>query len=141
MLRSLSLLFVLALAPTLVRGAEQWAQLKLGMTAEQTLAALGDPILKTTGNGFEVWIYNHGSEVVLYGSLIGWTAPAAAKLPERSTDIWSDDDSGETFPTFLALLPKPVRVGPVPKTKPVPTPAVAAPREDVWLPVYAQRRR
>jgi len=142
MLRSLTFCFaaLAALAPALLRGKENWAQLKLGMTAEETLATLGRPILKSVGNGFEVWIYNNGSEVVLFGSLIGWTAPSAAKLSERSSDIWSEDDSDEAPPTFLSLLPKPVTLGRAPKPKPAP--ATARPRsEDVWLPMYSQLRR
>jgi hypothetical protein len=78
----------LILAPGLTRAADGWAKLHLGMTAAQTAAALGDPLLRTAGQGFEVWIYDHCAEAVFYGPLIGWTAPTTGGGPGKTADVW-----------------------------------------------------
>ena len=83
-------------------GAESWSQLKLGMTAEETLATLGQPTLRTSGRGFETWIYDHGAEALLFGSLIGWTAPPSPTLVKRTVDVWQQEKpTGKYYPTFL----------------------------------------
>lgn len=46
------------------------------MSKDETAAVLGRPLLRTAGKGFELWIYNHGAEVVFYaGPVFAWTAP------------------------------------------------------------------
>src|SRR4051812_43734805 len=89
---------LLALASGLASAAENWAQLKLGMTAEETLAALGRPTLRTTGRGFEIWIYDNGAEALLFGSLIGWTTPASTSATTRSRDVWQENRGRGYFP-------------------------------------------
>lgn len=136
---------LLALVPGL-RAGEAWSQLKLGMTADETRTKLGNPMLRTSGKGFETWIYDRGAEAVLYGSLIGWTSPAAANesgpaatSAPRSVDIWSTaDHSAERPLTFLSLLPQPPAPPPPKRVAPA-SPSLRP--DDAWVPLYMQRRR
>jgi len=53
-----------------------WTQLKAGMNYKETVAALGQPLLRSKGREFELWIYDRGAEVVCFrGSVVAWTAP------------------------------------------------------------------
>ena len=129
----------LALSPAVTRGAEPWSQLKLGMTPEEATTKLGLPLLRTTGRGFEIWTYDNGAEMLMYGSLIAWTAPVSASLTERSADVWHK--SGATvnyFPTFLSVLPN---LPPKILNRPRPVESVPGQRNDTWLPLYVTRRR
>ena len=130
---------LLLLLPLLGRGEENWSQLKLGMTAEQTFTALGSPMFRTSGTGFELWTYDNGSEVLLYGSLIGWTAPRSAHVAVRCSDIWQANHSEAELPTFLTLLPPPTSKPGARRREA--TRAVGGSDNDVWLPFYVTRRR
>ena len=110
-MRPRPLILVLAFFLTLsglARGAENWSQLKLGMTSDETVAKLGRPMFRTSGNGFELWNYDNGSEVLLFGSLVGWTVPRTSNAVLRSTDIWQANSSKTYLPTFLSLFPQAV---------------------------------
>jgi hypothetical protein len=80
--------FLFLLLPGLARAADGWAQLKLGMTAEQAEAALGAPLFRNEGRGFELWIYDGRAEVVMYGGVIAWTAPATSTAARSSPQTW-----------------------------------------------------
>lgn len=57
-------------------GEADWSRLKDGLTAEQTTEALGKPLIRTYGRGFEVWIYDsHGEVLFAGGPAMGWTQP------------------------------------------------------------------
>lgn len=58
------------------------------MTADETLATLGAPLLRTSGNGFELWTYDRQAEVVFYGDLVGWTSPATNTENPKPVDVW-----------------------------------------------------
>lgn len=81
-------LLLLALVPGFIRAADSWNQLKIGMTSEQAALKLGDPLIRFTGMGFELWIYDHQAEALFYGPLIGWTSPVTGRAAGRSVDIW-----------------------------------------------------
>ncbi|MEO7413143.1 MAG: hypothetical protein ABIZ81_07285 [Opitutaceae bacterium] len=102
---------LLVLFPLPGAAVENWGQLKLGMTVEETLAALGQPLIRTRGRGFETWTYDKGGDVLMYGSLIGWTAPLSAIVEVRSKDIWRENRNGP-YLTFLSLLPPQIAPGP-----------------------------
>ena len=54
-----------------------WNRLKPGMTPAEVSAAIGNPLLRSEGRGFILWIYDHQSEVIFHGgTVMGWTAPA-----------------------------------------------------------------
>jgi hypothetical protein len=94
------------LAPGFIRGAEAWTRLKLGMSADDAVAVLGEPLIRATGKGFELWIYDHDAEALFYGPLIGWTTPAGGENPVRSVDIWQPTRPGADQPVYF--LPRPV---------------------------------
>ena len=125
------------LGPIGLHAEEHWSQLKLGLTADETAAKLGAPMLRSRGRGFEVWTYDNGAEVLLYGSLVGWTAPGKANVVERSMDVWRENRSGTYFPTFLALLPQPVVQSPPPAR----VTGSAGESGTRWLPIPVYRRR
>lgn len=53
-----------------------WAQLKAGMNYAEAATALGQPLLRSKGREFELWIYDRGAEVVYFrGTVVAWTAP------------------------------------------------------------------
>lgn len=82
-----------------------WPRLKLGMNVADVAATLGRPLICTKGHGFERWIYDNGAEVLIYGRLIGWTAPGVAAVTERSTDIWQARNAGTILPTIAPQSP------------------------------------
>ncbi len=65
-----------------------WRELQLGHSPQQTVALIGEPLLRSKGRGFEKWTYDDGAEVLFHGTLVGWTVPAALRLPARSEDVW-----------------------------------------------------
>ena len=99
------LVFFLLLSPGFVRGADSWALLKIGMTAEETAAAIGEPLFRSAGRGFELWIYDQHAEVLFFGSLIGWTTPGTEKVACKAVDVWQGNHNGANAPTFLSALP------------------------------------
>ena len=71
-----------------VPGADGWARLKPGMTTEEAEAALGAPLIRNEGRGFELWIYDSRAEVVFYGGIVAWTAPASAPAIHAPAEVW-----------------------------------------------------
>jgi hypothetical protein len=94
------------LAPGLIRGAEAWTRLKLGMSADDAVAVLGEPLIRATGKGFELWIYDHDAEALFYGPLIGWTTPTEGDGPVHCVDVWQPAKPGADQPVFF--LPRPI---------------------------------
>lgn len=46
------------------------------MTRNETSAAIGHPLFKNRGHGFELWLYDGGAEVVCFrDTLVAWTPP------------------------------------------------------------------
>ncbi len=99
-------LFSLLLVGSLSAEALPWEQLKVGMTADQGITLLGDPMLRSKGRGFETWTYDDGAEVLVYGLVVGWTAPVASDLPARSQDVWSNHPRGDYFTTLRSAVRK-----------------------------------
>jgi len=126
-------LCLLLLVPCLTHGADRWAQLKLGMTADETVAALGEPLVRNSGRGFELWIYDRDAEVLFFGDLIGWTTPSAGPVSHRVADVWLANQGRDDFRTVLARLP-------APRTKRIRHQANAADvREVTWRPTLRFR--
>jgi hypothetical protein len=101
----LFILFTLLLGSGHCRAAEPWAKLRLGMTAAQAARALGEPLLRTVGQGFELWIYDQRAEVLFYGPLVGWTSPGSDLRPGPAVDVWSVSAGPGKDETFF--LPRP----------------------------------
>lgn len=120
MARNLILLLVLGLLPGSLRGVDGWTQLKLGMTAEAAEAALGAPLIRNEGRGFERWIYDGRAEVLFYGGVIAWTAPASASAPiaHAQMEVWE----------FYQAAPNRPR-DPIPPRKRAPTPRENSPMQ------------
>lgn len=109
-------LFILCLALVTSLPAEQsWAQLKVGMAADEALEVLGEPVSVRHGRGFETWIYDHGAEVLVYTVVVGWTAPSSSGLKSVSHDVWAAKPGGNYHKTLAAAVSKAVRANaPVP---------------------------
>ncbi|MBI5689008.1 MAG: hypothetical protein HZC55_02840 [Verrucomicrobia bacterium] len=101
MLRRSLIGLLLLISVNAVRADGGWAQLKLGMSESEVVAALGRPLICSKGRGFARWTYDRGAEVLLHGSLIGWTAPGPANVVNRSTDIWQAAN-GDSSPREIA---------------------------------------
>lgn len=59
-------------------GARDWSRIKAGLTVEEAENALGQPLIRTYGRGFQVWIYDGRGEVI-FGEgpgALGWSIPA-----------------------------------------------------------------
>jgi hypothetical protein len=70
-----AIVILLGLSTSAVMAAD-WTRIKAGVTQEQTTEALGTPLIRTYGRGFEVWIYDSQGEVVFGGGpALGWTPP------------------------------------------------------------------
>lgn len=88
--------------------AEGWERLKLGMTSDEALAAIGTPLMRSAGKGFEIWIYDQQAEVVFYGGpLVAWTSPATAQGRGKSVDVWQRTSKESNAPTYV-LPPAPL---------------------------------
>ncbi len=78
-LRSFVVWFAVAGLAGAASAADDWGQLKSGMTLEQVKSAVGAPLIKSQGRGIDLWIYDHGAETVASGGvLVSWTVPAQA---------------------------------------------------------------
>ena len=99
----LSLLLVSALAA----GAEPWSQLKVGMSPQDAVTLLGEPLFRRQGKGFQTWTYDGGAEVLLYitSGVVGWTAPASVRIAARNDDVWSQRKPGVYYATLFSGLP------------------------------------
>jgi hypothetical protein len=88
-LKILGLYCVVTLFAVSSHAAEGWAQLKSGMSRADTATALGDPLLRNIGRGFEVWLYDGGAEVLCFqGMVVAWTAPVGVESPDgRQLDL------------------------------------------------------
>lgn len=96
---------LLLLVPAFARGADRWAQLKTGMTTDETVAALGEPLARNLGRGFELWTYDNHAEVLFFGDLIGWTSPGQGPALTHSFDIWQANRGKDDFRSALLMLP------------------------------------
>lgn len=58
-------------------GSADWTCLREGITTAETAEALGQPLIRTYGRGFEVWIYDSRGEVIFAGGdrALGWSLP------------------------------------------------------------------
>src|SRR5450432_1350905 len=109
----LRLLLLVAFQPALAGGADRWAQIKAGMSSADTVKMLGEPLVRSQGKGFELWIYDRGAEVVFYGDIIAWTAPAGSAAPASANESWA---FFQAAPDQIALpFPKPRTFLPVPE--------------------------
>ena len=132
-------LLSLLLAGSLAAAPQRhWEQLKVGISARQTLTLLGRPLLQCRGKGFETWTYDQGAEVLLYGgnAVVGWTAPASAKLAVRSHDVWSlqpTDEYYSTLDSVMEILGTSPPGGTAPKAEPARLPVETGPGYEQYL--------
>ena len=117
------------------RGADCWAQLRLGMTTAEAASALGEPLVRSVGRGFELWIYDHDAEVLFFGDLVGWTTPGAVPSARHSADVWQANGGQDDFRAVLARLPAP-RSQPARRAATAPA---AEQREIAWRPALRFR--
>lgn len=118
-------ILLVALLPLSASASEAWSQLSIGMSQEETLSALGEPVLRNTGRGLELWIYDNHAEVLFLGNVIGWSTPVARDAPRKTADVWQANGGRNDYRTVLLMLPPP-KV----KPQPAPNPKVLAP----WRP-------
>ena len=65
------------LIPVLSQGAADWTKMKTGITPTEAAEAVGKPLIRTYGRGFQVWIYDGCGEIIFGGGpALGWTQPA-----------------------------------------------------------------
>lgn len=133
----ISLLFVSSVSAE----SAPWTQLKIGMSADEVMTVLGDPVSRRQGRGFETWTYDHGAEVLVYGILVGWTAPAASGLKMNSQDVWASHPKGAFIPTLQTALRKAVRPPTPPVAPPKPAPAARPPGAGMGYEEYLRTMR
>lgn len=96
---------------------DRWTLLRLGMTADEALEVLGEPLLKSSGRGFEIWTFDKAGEAVFYGSLVGWSTPVTRDTPRRVVDVWQPAEGQTERRPFILPAPSPVR-RPIPAATP-----------------------
>ena len=114
MRRSTALLFLLALpALPAAAGPLAWNGLRPGMSAEEAVAALGEPLIRTSARGLEVWIYDSCGEVVFSGGPVkDWSLPVPNE--ESAAKPLESDVLIRPVPRVRPLRSAPVRgSGPV----------------------------
>ena len=102
---------LLILSASSLAGAEDWSQLKIGMSTDEATERLGLPLIKTIGGGFELWIYDNNAEAVFYGGpLVGWTTPTKGTVAGQAVDVWQHKSGAPIAPLFiLPRSPAPVK--------------------------------
>ncbi|MDQ5977105.1 MAG: hypothetical protein QG602_77 [Verrucomicrobiota bacterium] len=80
-MRRLTVIAALGLGLCLVAplgSAPDWSRLKAGLSVEEAEEALGRPLIRTYGRGFQVWIYDGRGEVIFADGpgALGWSLPA-----------------------------------------------------------------
>jgi hypothetical protein len=108
------------------------------MSPDETAATLGRPILQTSGRGYEIWTFDNGAEVLLYGTLVGWTAPGVVHVLKRSMDVWQANRAGAAYPDFLTLRGLPLLQNYAP-INPVVAPTII-PAGGLRIPTVVNRR-
>ncbi len=74
------LLLLGLMAPAFSQGAADWAKMKTGITPTEAAEAVGKPLIRTYGRGFQVWIYDGCGEIIFGGGpALGWTQPAPSQ--------------------------------------------------------------
>jgi hypothetical protein len=69
--------------------AQEWSQLKPGMSRDEASAVIGRALISSSGRGFEVSIYDHRAELVFHdGKLVTWTAPASSAAAVAPANTW-----------------------------------------------------
>ncbi len=64
-----------------------WERVEAGLSHAEVRRILGEPLMRSTGRGFEVWIYDAQREVVwMRGVVVAWTAQDPT-LDARGTDL------------------------------------------------------
>ena len=108
--------------------AEPWKAMKTGLTTTETATVLGEPLIKSHGRNFDLWVYDSGAEVLyLYGIVVAWTSPAGvttnggrdidvkavvaraeanSKQRNRPVHVEEPDYGYERIPTKLFRLPQ-----------------------------------
>lgn len=55
-----------------------WERLEAGLSHTEVRGLIGEPLMRSAGRGFEVWIYDAQREVVwIRGVVVAWTAQEA----------------------------------------------------------------
>jgi len=102
------------LAAGLARAADGWTQLKPGMTSDQAIKFLGEPLMRTKARGFERWIYDGNGEVIFMGG------------PLKSWTVATPSPESEARPIEFDVLMRSVRGGRTPSVWTPRTPAPAS---------------
>ncbi len=64
-----------------------WERVEAGLSHAEVRGILGEPLMRSAGRGFEVWIYDAQREVVwMRGVVVAWTAQDPA-LDARGTNL------------------------------------------------------
>lgn len=121
----ISVLAAVALCTTGLCAAEGWSVIKSGMSRGEATSALGDPLFKNVGRGFEVWLYDGGAEVLCYrGVVVAWTTPLGVESADgRQLDLRPffikpvpvDSAAGTSLEQEPDLTPIPLRQMRLPK--------------------------
>ena len=90
------------------RAASPWDNLKAGMSSGDVRAQLGEPLLRSAGRGFEIWIYDARTEVVwLRGAVIAWTPPGGRAMGVGSQiDLAGVVEQAKPKPAPPAYVPR-----------------------------------
>lgn len=78
-----SLLFIALCSSAFAVSHKAWAKVKTEMTKDEIVELLGQPLIRNSNRGYEVWIYDSKAEVVFQGGpVIAWTVPTPNPLSE-----------------------------------------------------------
>lgn len=105
---SLSLVLITLCTPTFAAGAKEWAKLKQGMTPDEAFATLGQPLIRNSNRGYEVWIYDSKAEVVFHqGPVMAWTIPTPNPASEaRPIEMDLPLNPPKRLPYFVKAKPR-----------------------------------
>lgn len=85
-----------------------WGQLKKGMTPDEALVLLGQPLMRNVNRGYELWIYDSKAEVVFHqGPVMAWTIPTPNPVSEaRPIEMDLPLNVGKRLPFFNEAKPQ-----------------------------------
>ena len=78
-----TVIFVALSVQGFAASSKAWSKVKADMTQDEIVELLGQPLIRNSNRGFEVWIYDSKAEVVFnQGPVIAWTIPTPNPISE-----------------------------------------------------------
>ncbi len=100
-----AVLAALTSIPVRAATASDWTKLKTGMNSDEAVKQLGQPLMRTSARGVEIWIYDGHGEIVFDGGPLKFWSVAAPSAESLARPVASDVLIRATKPPLTRLAP------------------------------------